>query len=133
MTKPNRYGCSLTEPVRKAECFEYRRSAPVLVSEVSSSGGSVFTLRRGVAVAAAVLLALSAAACESSDEGSGSSSNSDKAKIALLLPESHTTRYEQFDKPLFEAKVKALCSGCEVVYNNANQQTDTQQQQAEAA
>ena len=93
----------------------------------------MFTLRRGVAVAAAVLLALSAAACESSDEGSGSSNSSDKAKIALLLPESQTTRYEQFDKPLFEAKVEALCSGCEVVYNNANQQTDTQQQQAEAA
>jgi D-xylose transport system substrate-binding protein len=94
----------------------------------------VFTLRRGVAVAAAVLLALSAAACESSDSDSGSSSSSgDSAKIALLLPESQTTRYEQFDKPLFEAKVKALCSGCSVIYNNANQQSDTQQQQAEAA
>jgi D-xylose transport system substrate-binding protein len=93
----------------------------------------VFTLRRGVAVAAAVLLAFSAAACESSDEGSDSASSGDNAKIALLLPESQTTRYEQFDKPLFEAKVEALCSGCEVVYNNANQQTDTQQQQAEAA
>ncbi|MFG1924036.1 sugar ABC transporter substrate-binding protein [Cryptosporangium sp. NPDC048952] len=93
----------------------------------------MFTLRRGVAVAAAVLLALSAAACESSDEGSDSGSSSDSAKIALLLPESQTTRYEQFDKPLFEAKVKSLCSGCTVVYNNANQQTDTQQQQAEAA
>lgn len=93
----------------------------------------MFTPRRGVAVAAAVLLALSAAACESSDDDSGSSSNGDSAKIALLLPESQTTRYEQFDKPLFEAKVKSLCSGCSVVYNNANQQSDTQQQQAEAA
>ncbi|WP_170323950.1 sugar ABC transporter substrate-binding protein [Cryptosporangium phraense] len=93
----------------------------------------MFTLRRGVAVAAAVLLALSAAACESSDDSSSSGSSSDNAKIALLLPESQTTRYEQFDKPLFEAKVKSLCSDCTVVYNNANQQTDTQQQQAEAA
>ena len=33
-------------------------------------------------------------------------------KIALLLPESQTTRYEQHDRPLFEAKVKALCPTC---------------------
>jgi D-xylose transport system substrate-binding protein len=104
------------------------------VFDASSSGGSVFTLRRSVAVAAAVLLALGAAACESSDNGSNSSTSSgSSAKIALLLPESQTTRYEQFDKPLFEAKVKALCSGCSVIYNNANQQSDQQQQQAEAA
>jgi D-xylose transport system substrate-binding protein len=92
----------------------------------------VFTLRRGVALAAAVLLALGAAGCESSDSGSGSD-DSKNAKIALLLPESQTTRYEQFDKPFFESKVKALCSGCSIIYNNANQQSDTQQQQAEAA
>lgn len=93
----------------------------------------MFTLRRGVAVAAAVLLALCGAACESSDDGADSSRSSDKARIALLLPESQATRYEQFDKPLFEAKVKALCARCEVAYSNANQQTGTQQQQAEAA
>src|SRR4051794_19447309 len=31
-------------------------------------------------------------------------------KIALLLPETKTARYETQDKPLFEAKVKDLCS-----------------------
>ncbi|GAA0261009.1 sugar ABC transporter substrate-binding protein [Cryptosporangium japonicum] len=93
----------------------------------------MFTLRRGVAVAAAMLLALTATACESSDQDPDSDRSSDTAKIALLLPESQTTRYEQFDKPLFEAKVKALCARCDVVYSNANQQTDTQQQQAESA
>jgi D-xylose transport system substrate-binding protein len=92
----------------------------------------VFTLRRGVALATAVLLALGAAACESSDDDSGSSDSGGK-KIALLLPESQTTRYESFDKPLFEAKVKALCSDCSIIYNNANQNADTQKQQAEAA
>ena len=35
-------------------------------------------------------------------------------RIGLLLPESKTTRYESFDRPLFEAKVKALCADCEV-------------------
>ena len=33
-------------------------------------------------------------------------------KIALLLPETKTTRYDTQDKPLFEAKVKATRSDC---------------------
>ncbi len=54
-------------------------------------------------------------------------------KIALLLPESKTARYEAFDRPLFEAKVKELCPGCQVVYSNADQDASKQQQQAESA
>ncbi|MFI6298118.1 sugar ABC transporter substrate-binding protein [Nonomuraea sp. NPDC050790] len=54
-------------------------------------------------------------------------------KIALFLPESKTTRYEAFDRPLFEAKVKALCATCEILYSNADQDAAKQQQQVEAA
>ena len=54
-------------------------------------------------------------------------------KIALLLPETKTTRYETADRPLFEAKVKALCPTCEVIYSNANQDASAQLSQAEAA
>ena len=94
----------------------------------------MLTLRRSIAAAAAAVLALGvAAACESSNSGSSSNKSSGGKTIALLLPESQTTRYEQFDKPYFEKKVKELCSDCKIAYNNANQQTDTQQQQAEAA
>jgi D-xylose transport system substrate-binding protein len=53
--------------------------------------------------------------------------------IALLLPESQTSRYESADRPFFEAKFKELCPGVEVVYSNANQVAADQQQQAEAA
>ncbi len=53
--------------------------------------------------------------------------------IALLLPESKTTRYEAFDKPLFEAKLKELCADCTLVYSNADQDAAKQQSQAEAA
>lgn len=82
------------------------------------------------AMALPLALALSAgalAACssgESSTSGSGSGAGADKAgalKIALLLPESKTTRYESFDRPLFEAAVKAQCADCSVIYNNADQ------------
>ena len=53
--------------------------------------------------------------------------------IALLLPETKTTRYEAFDKPLFEAKIKELCSDCKLNYLNADQDASKQQQQAQSA
>jgi D-xylose transport system substrate-binding protein len=54
-------------------------------------------------------------------------------KVALLLPESKTARYESHDRPLFEKKLKALCSDCEIIYSNADQDATKQQSQAEAA
>ncbi|GAA1408995.1 sugar ABC transporter substrate-binding protein [Catellatospora coxensis] len=85
--------------------------------------------RLAVAVTTALLLVVGAAACESGDSGGSGGSG----KIALLLPESQTTRYEQHDRPLFEAKVKQLCPDCEIIYSNAQQDQSRQQQQAEAA
>lgn len=69
----------------------------------------------------------------SSDSGSSSGGKSAAKKIALLLPESKTTRYETFDRPLFEAAVKKDCASCSVIYSNADQDASKQQQQAEAA
>ena len=54
-------------------------------------------------------------------------------KIALLLPETKTARYETQDKPLFEAKVKELAPDAEILYSNANQDPAQQQSQADAA
>src|SRR4051794_27636825 len=98
--------------------------------------------RSALCVLAALALGAGAAAC-GGDDGGGSPSGgggsqkaagSDKSgTIALLLPETKTTRYEEQDKPLFEAKVKALCPGCKIIYQNANQDAARQQQQAEAA
>src|SRR5216684_1018000 len=33
-------------------------------------------------------------------------------KIAFLLPDSQATRYEAKDVPIFEAKIKGMCSDC---------------------
>lgn len=93
-------------------------------------------------VTAGVLLATSlaalAAGCGSDDDKSSSTSASSSSggkgeKIALLLPENKTARYENQDKPFFEAKVKELCPDCQVIYSNATQDAAKQQQQAEAA
>jgi D-xylose transport system substrate-binding protein len=92
----------------------------------------VLTVRRATALAALALVTLVTAACNSNDSPSGSGAAA-RIKIGLLLPEAQTTRYESFDRPLFEAKVKALCDTCDVVYKNANSDKATQQSQAEAA
>ncbi len=78
-------------------------------------------------VASVALFAIVAVAA-----GCGSSS-SNGSKIALLLPESKTSRYEAHDRPEFEEKVEEICEECEVIFSNANQSTSEQQSQAEAA
>ncbi|MEG3626785.1 ABC transporter substrate-binding protein [Streptomyces poriticola] len=66
--------------------------------------------------------------------GSGTaSSGPEKMKIAFLMPDIASTRYELFDKPLFEAKLASLCAECEVVYANAKADPATQQRQADSA
>ncbi|MGZ4685287.1 ABC transporter substrate-binding protein [Oryzihumus sp.] len=88
----------------------------------------------GVGLAAGLALS-SVAACSSgsSSSSSGGSSSGGAKKIALLLPESKTARYEQLDRPLFEAAVKAKCPTCTIIYSNADQDAAKQQQQAESA
>jgi D-xylose transport system substrate-binding protein len=65
--------------------------------------------------------------------GTGGAGGAGGGSIALLLPESQTTRYESADRPFFEAKFKQLCPNVEIIYANANQVAKDQQQQAEAA
>src|SRR3954471_1529101 len=88
-----------------------------------------------LAVAAVAMTGL--AACGGDDEKSGggdqAASGGGAKKIALLLPETKTTRYEAKDKPLFTAKVKELCPDCEILYSNASQDPAKQQEQADAA
>src|SRR4051794_20406843 len=101
-----------------------------------------WTRTAAVTVAAAVSI-FGVAACGSSNDNStstsasgastGAASSGKGGKIALLLPESKTARYETQDRPRFEAKVKQLCSSCQIVYSNADLDAAKQQQQAEAA
>ncbi len=92
------------------------------------------SIRRASAVAAVLGgLVVGVAACGSDDEGGGEAAQGEGAKIALLLPESKTTRYEQQDRPNFERRVSELCPDCEVIYSNADQDPAKQQQQAEQA
>ncbi|MFD7904634.1 sugar ABC transporter substrate-binding protein [Kitasatospora sp. NPDC059747] len=101
-------------------------------------------LRRVLAVTAVVSLGLGAASCGSakqSSSGGGSSGGASASgtaavgavRIGLLLPETKTTRYEQFDRPLIEAKIKQLAPQAQIDYYNANQDATLQQTQVDTA
>src|SRR3977135_3877368 len=81
-------------------------------------------------VPAFMILGLALMACGGSSGGGGTTPGK---KIALLLPEAQTARYDTKDMPYFKAKLAALCSNCTLIYSNAKQDAPTQQTQAEAA
>ncbi|MFI6013428.1 sugar ABC transporter substrate-binding protein [Streptomyces sp. NPDC051243] len=88
------------------------------------------TMRRVVIGATAVSVALSIAACgKAGDDKDDSGSTSDSKSIGLLLPDNVTARYEKFDRPYFQDKVKELCSDCDVQYANAAADPAKQAQQ----
>lgn len=88
----------------------------------------IITAAATTAVAAAALTGCAQGGAPAASGGDASS-----AKIAFLMPDIASTRYELFDKPLFEAKIKELCSGCSVIYSNANASAAKQQEQANSA
>lgn len=75
-----------------------------------------------------IALVLASTACTPRPTGDAS------CRIALLLPETKTARYETQDLPNFKQRLNALgFAEQNLIYNNANQDAATQQQQAEAA
>jgi D-xylose transport system substrate-binding protein len=73
------------------------------------------------------------AAATATQPPAGTTPSAAAGKIALLLPETKTARYETADRPDFEAKMKELCPNCEILYSNANQDASAQLSQAQAA
>jgi D-xylose transport system substrate-binding protein len=70
---------------------------------------------------------------ETAGGGGEESSGGGSLKIALLLPENETPRYETNDKPSFEKAVEEQCSGCSITYYNAGGDVEKQASQGEAA
>lgn len=90
--------------------------------------------RAAAAVALAAAIGLLATACSGSPGSTSTSGGSSglSAKIAFLMPDEASTRYEQQDSPLFKARIKELCPNCEVLYQNASADPAKQQQQADS-
>ncbi|NUR92486.1 MAG: sugar ABC transporter substrate-binding protein [Nonomuraea sp.] len=95
-------------------------------------------MNRAQIAATAVLAAAALTACGAGSSGGtggtgGTSGGAEGAKVAFLMPDLASTRYETADKPLFEAKMKQLCPTCQVIYQNADSDASKQQQQANSA
>ncbi|WP_307624265.1 sugar ABC transporter substrate-binding protein [Streptomyces sp. V3I7] len=95
-------------------------------------------MRRAAFAVAAGAMAVSLAACGSAKEAKGGDSTAaaakkgDNIKVGLLLPENKTARYEKFDRPLIEKKIKELTNGkATFQYNNARQDANLQAQQVD--
>lgn len=89
--------------------------------------------RAAVVSAAALVLGLGLVACGDDDDDGDGGGGGGGGKVALLLPETKTTRYEAHDRPEFESNLKRHCPDCELIYSNANQDASQQQDQVEAA
>ncbi|MBD2018572.1 sugar ABC transporter substrate-binding protein [Leptolyngbya sp. FACHB-36] len=108
-----------------------------------------FQLRSAVPLAGLLLLAACSnnAATNSGNNAAGTNQAQDAAaktstftaakgckNIAVMLPESDSSaRYEAYDRPLLEQEIKRALPGATIQYANANNNADTQQNQADAA
>ncbi len=76
--------------------------------------------------AAALVSVLGGANALAADSMGGDMAN---AKIAFLMPDEGSTRYDEHDHPGFVAEMTKQCSGCTVLYQNADADASKQQQQ----
>lgn len=91
-------------------------------------------LASGALAGILALGALTACAEEPSAGNSGTAKADGKSgKVAFLMPDLASTRYEQYDAPLFKKRMAKLCPDCGVIYQNANSDASLQQQQANSA
>lgn len=88
--------------------------------------------KTSTALALTAVLAVSACAKQSSTSGAPAGGTTN-AKIAFLMPDQASTRYELHDHPGFVAQMKKDCATCTVLYNNANADASKQQQQFNSA
>ena len=95
-----------------------------------SSTSSAATAATSPGVASSAGSASTSPGTDVSSSGSAAAPVAGNMKIAFLMPDIASTRYELFDAPLFKAKMKELCPDCEVLYQNAQSDASKQQQQA---
>lgn len=93
---------------------------------------------RPLALAAAALLLASLTACAETEsagagEGDTGGEGGEGGTIAFLMPDLASTRYEEQDRPLFEAAVAEKCPEYDVFYANADADAADQQQQVNSA
>ncbi|MFJ2344945.1 sugar ABC transporter substrate-binding protein [Streptomyces antimycoticus] len=93
-------------------------------------------LRAAIAVTAGLVLAASLAACgkaaQVGETVGAAGTHRGPLRIGLLLPENEIVRFERFDAPLIQHRVKQLCPSCTVSYSSAQHDPVSQRNQIEA-
>jgi D-xylose transport system substrate-binding protein len=87
-------------------------------------------IRGAAVVMTAVSTAVALSACGSG--GGSDSGGGNPPKIALLLPDATTARWETQDRPLLEKKIMQLCDNCTIAYANAKADVAVQQEQMDS-
>jgi D-xylose transport system substrate-binding protein len=90
------------------------------------------TLSRSALMGILALGSLTLTAC-AEEPGTANGDGTGTGTVAFLMPDLASTRYEQYDAPLFEQRMAELCADCKVIYNNADSDASLQQQQANSA
>ncbi|MGZ4666940.1 MAG: substrate-binding domain-containing protein [Blastococcus sp.] len=91
------------------------------------------TMLRTVAVGAAIA-ALTLTGCSAKNGGaSASEGDHSQGRIAFMMPDLITPRWDAQDKLVFEEQASKACSDCKVTYYNAKGDADTQLSQVQAA
>jgi D-xylose transport system substrate-binding protein len=126
-----------TAAVAVAGCSSKSSTTP------SAGGGSstgATATSSAPAAAASASAATSSGASASSTVASASPGSaasvapiSASAKIAFLMPDQASTRYELHDHPGFVTELKKVCPACSPLYNNADADASKQQQQFDSA
>lgn len=89
-------------------------------------------MRTWTTAAVATLMIIAAACGSPGSARDGAASVKKGFPIGILLPDLNTSRYETFDRPLLTQRLKELCPNCEVLHQNASQDSAAQQSQADA-
>ncbi|MEK8145951.1 substrate-binding domain-containing protein [Streptomyces sp. M10(2022)] len=93
-----------------------------------------WNMRRPASLALIGILAMgSLVSCAEEPVTAGSGDGSGVGKVAFLMPDLASTRYERYDAPLFKKRMGKLCQECKVIYQNADSDASLQQQQANSA
>jgi D-xylose transport system substrate-binding protein len=85
------------------------------------------------AVAAVGAIALTGCSAKNSDASASTGSDHGKGRIAFMMPDLITPRWDAQDKVVFEQEAKKVCSSCQVTYYNAKGDAGTQLSQVQAA
>ncbi len=87
------------------------------------------------ATAGLAVVALGLTGCSAKNAGGSSADESEngQGRIAFMMPDLITPRWDAQDRIVFEERAKELCDDCEVTYYNAKGEAETQLQQVESA